>query len=48
MTLREHERHGWERQSTAHIRNVAYLTTHWLMKCPCGWYGWAPREGYER
>ena len=40
---KSHAPHGWERQSTSHIRNVHYLLTHWLMKCPCGFYGWAER-----
>jgi hypothetical protein len=37
-----HEAHGWEQRSTDHIRNVAYLLTHRLMSCPCGFYGWVP------
>lgn len=39
-----HASHGWQRQGTSHIRNVAYLLTHALMKCPCGFYGWVELE----
>lgn len=46
-----HAAHGWWRQDTSHIRNVPYLLTHTLMKCPCGFYGWVepdPNNPYEK
>jgi hypothetical protein len=35
-----HTQHGWEKQSVDHINNVSLKSTHSLMKCSCGWYGW--------
>lgn len=45
--FKEHVRHGWTKQSTDHIKNVAYLGTHFLMRCPCGWFGWVEKERIE-
>lgn len=44
--IRQHEKHGWIRVDTSHIRNVDYLQTHWLMDCRmnCGFYGWIKKE----
>lgn len=40
--LKKHVEHGWLVQTTDHIHNVEYLNTHYLMRCPCGFYGWLP------
>ena len=37
---RQHGSHSWTVRDTSHIRNVAYLLTHLLVKCDCGFYGW--------
>lgn len=38
------EEHGWTPQSTDHIKNVPLTESHFLMRCPCGWYGWVKKE----
>lgn len=43
MNRRVHDAHGWTRCDTSHIHKVHYLHTHWLMRCPCGFYGWVPK-----
>ncbi len=39
---KQHAEHGWVREDTSRIHNVAYLDTHYLMRCPGpdGFFGW--------
>lgn len=45
---RQHAKHGWQKRTTDHIRNVDYLDTHFLVECACGFYGWIQKETYDR
>lgn len=45
--LKTHNEHGWTPQSTDHIKNVSLVQTHYLMKCPCNWYGWVKKENID-
>lgn len=46
--VKTHKAHGWETQSTDHIRNVSLVESHSLMLCPCGWHGWIKKTVLER
>jgi len=44
---KQHVKHGWTKRTTDHIKNVAYLDTHYLMACPCGHGGWVEKEIHD-
>jgi hypothetical protein len=46
--VKTHSEHGWEKQSTDHIKNVSLIESHYLMKCPCNWYGWVKKVNIDQ
>ncbi len=42
--FKQHVNHGWVREDTSGIHNVAALDTHYLMRCPCSFFGWVDKS----